>query len=416
MAERDSWAVQAAGPTGLLDVEDARVALGALWTPSAAAVGARSGFRATSTNPGSVTATGTPDAFVHVTPFQLVLQTGRAAVGGPYIMTLDAIKDINVLSTPAHATNPRDDLIVAQQSDTFYGDGVSTWTVRQVVGTPAGSPSDPAVSGSGDYVALARVRVAANATTITGANITDLRTSGHAKSLTGGLFTVAAGGILPVASQAHRDALSPYDGLTVWRQDRDWVEVYDGTAWRVQGVANVANAADLSAVTNPATGQLAWLRDIRAVYDYSGSAWRLVTRPYVYLVRASAAINVVSGAAEVPIPWDSPGINTYGMWASGNPTRLLMPWTGAYRINPTLNWTVNAAGQRDLWVRRNGAARIYDQVVAGVSIGNSQGHGFVWTSDFTAADYVELMPYQNSGSTLNLAVVPASVLVEYIGA
>lgn len=237
MAARDSWATQASGPAGILDVEDSRVALGALWCGQGSpVVGARSGFRpeyGTATTPGTVAATGTPDGFVHVTPFQLVLQTGRATIGGPYIITLDAIFDVNVLSTPANATNPRDDLIVAQQSDTFYGDGVSTWTIRQVVGTPAGVPADPAVSGSTDYVPLARVRVAANATTITTGNITDLRTTGHAKSLPQGLYTVAAGGILPVANKATQDALTGvFDGFAIWRRDIDALVIADGATWR----------------------------------------------------------------------------------------------------------------------------------------------------------------------------------------
>jgi hypothetical protein len=233
MTARDSWATQAAG-AGIIDVEDARVAMGAMWMPGSSGIVARSGFRpGAGTSPGLVTATGTPDANVHVAPFQLVLQTVRATTGGPYIVTLDAIFDVNVLSTPADPTNPRNDLIIAQQSDTFYGDGVSTWVIRQVVGTPAGSPADPAVSGSGDYVPLARVRVNAGVTTITGAVITDLRTSGHAKSLPAGLNTVAAGGILPVTSAAERNAIAgKYPGLTVWRTDLNRIEMWDGAAWR----------------------------------------------------------------------------------------------------------------------------------------------------------------------------------------
>lgn len=234
MAARISWAVQATGPAGLLDVEASRVAVGALLMPGSSGIVARSGFRpGPGTSPGLVTPTGTPDANVHVAPFQLVLQTGRATTGGPYLITLDATANVNVLSTPADPTNPRNDLIIAQQSDTFYGDGVSTWVIRQVVGTPSGSPADPAVSGSADYLPLARVRVNASATTITGAVITDLRSSGHAKSLTGGLYTVSLGGILPVATAAERNALAGlYPGLTVWRVDLNRIEMYDGAAWR----------------------------------------------------------------------------------------------------------------------------------------------------------------------------------------
>lgn len=269
MAERTSWAVSA--PAGVITVEDARVAFGALAAPSTSAVRAKTGFRPGSgTSPGLVSASGTPDANVSVAPFQLLMQTSRAAiVGGPYIATLDAAKTINVLSTPAHGTLARNDLIVAQQSDMFYGDGSNAFVVRHVVGTPHASPSDPAVSGSADYITLARVRVDAAATTITAAKVTDLRPAA--------LWTVALGGVLPVPSQAVRDALTgAYDGFTVWRQDRKWLEVYDGTGWRVQGTATVTSVADLSAITHPYTGQLASDGAAGVLHRYTGAAWTIL--------------------------------------------------------------------------------------------------------------------------------------------
>jgi len=219
---------------GIVTVEDARLHIGALVMPGASAVKAKTGFRpGPGSSPGAVSATGTPDANVHVAPFQLLLQSGRATAAGVYVTCIDAIENINILSTPADPTNPRDDLIVAQQSDEFYADASNTFVIRHVVGTPAGVPADPAVSGSPDYVTLARVRVGAAVTTITNANITDLRTSGHANSITGGLYSVAVGGILPVASAAERTALvGVYEGLVVFRRDTDVPEVYDGAAWQ----------------------------------------------------------------------------------------------------------------------------------------------------------------------------------------
>lgn len=235
MTARNAFFVQASGPTGLISVEDARLELGALLMPGATVLTKRSGFVPGDVNSqwGFVFETaGTPNGFVHVAPFQLIQQTTRAAAGGPYIETLDAQFDVNILSTPADGTNPRNDLIVAQQSDTFYGDGVSTWTIRQVVGTPAGSPSDPAVSGSGDYIPLARVRVDANATAIPQAKITDLRTAGHVKSLTGGKFTVASGGLLPVEdATAESNVAGKYNGMQIWRRDLKRRHTWDGAHW-----------------------------------------------------------------------------------------------------------------------------------------------------------------------------------------
>lgn len=233
MAELSSWPTQNSGPTGTIDSREAATHIGALVYPHTSILKAKSGFRpGPGSSPGLVTATGTPDGFVHVAPFELLMQNIRGSGLGTYIAGLDAIKDINILSTPADPTNPRDDLIVAQQSDLFDGDANSDFLVRHVVGTPAGVPADPAISGSTNVVALARVRVNANATTISGSNITDLRTTGHAKSLVAGLHSVALGGLLPVASAAERDALTGiYNGLPVWRQDLKQIEVSDGSAW-----------------------------------------------------------------------------------------------------------------------------------------------------------------------------------------
>lgn len=351
MAARDSWATQAAGPTGTLDVEDARVALGALWLPGSSAVNVKSGFRPGGglTNPGQVTASGTPDALVHVAPFQLVLQTSRAPVGGPYIITLDAQFDVNVLSTPADPTNPRNDLIIAQQSDTFYGDGVSTWNIIPVVGTPSGSPTDPAVPGSTDYVPLARVRVNANATTITNANITDLRTSGHAKSLTGGVATVAAGGILPTASQAERDALAKYNGMVVSRLDRTaWLELYDGV-WQALSTPTVTSIADLANITNPYDG----MRVVNTGVGPGGSG----TTGLVYQYKASASA------------WRIPFYRDSGLLGSSSPTftfsgipatlrHLKVSWTARSdfnAVNTTAGLRINGDGGNNYrWSLLNG--------------------------------------------------------------
>lgn len=265
MPERNSLWVSQAG--GLISVEDARVGLGALMMPGSSFVNARSGFRPVAGEPGQVTPTPTtPDGNVRVAPFQYFLQSGRASVAGPYVMTLDAVKTINVLSTPANATNNRNDLIIAQQSDTFYADATSPMQVRQVVGTPSGTPVDPTVTGSPDYITLARVVVRANTTQILNTDITDLRPTQRA--------TVALGGLLPVATQAVRDGVAaPYNGLPIYRQDKGWIETYDGTAYRAQGLPVVAALAD---VTNPITGQLVVLNTDLAIYRYTGSAWIVV--------------------------------------------------------------------------------------------------------------------------------------------
>jgi len=241
MAERHSSAVQQVSGVGQQTVEDVRLTQSAMWTPTGL-ITSRSGFvpSGTATAPGSVLATTpTPNGFVHVQPFREVLQSGRG--GGVYVRCLDAIKDINILSTSADPSNARRDLIIAQQSDAYFSDANSDMVVKQVVGTPSGSPVDPTVTGSADYLLLARVTVPAGATSITQGNITQLATQ----------LTVATGGVLPVADATERAAIAnPYDGMMIFRRDKGWVEIYYSGAWRV-GQPGASGCR----YTNPSTNQ-----------------------------------------------------------------------------------------------------------------------------------------------------------------
>jgi hypothetical protein len=289
MAIRDPWA---AG-TLSYDAEEARVAQAAKWTPATNAYKALTGLKPGPSNPAAVTATGTPDGFVHVAPFVAIIQSSRAANAGVYTLTVDATVDINILATPAHATNPRNDLIIAHTPDTFYGDPNSTPVVRSVVGTPSGSPADPSLAAYPDAITLARVRVDALAATIVTGKITDLRPA----------QTVAVGGILPVASSTLRNALTGlYTGWTIYRTDRKWTETYDGTAWRVNGVPHVSSVADLSAITNPYTGQTAYNTGDALLHRYTGSAWttggKLLT--YSNEAHASSLLGTTTVATDIP--------------------------------------------------------------------------------------------------------------------
>lgn len=119
--------------------------------------------------------------------------------------------------------------------------------------------------------------------------------------------------LLPVANATARAAVTPYDGRPIYRTDRDWVEIYDGTAWRVQGVAICANAADrdgTSGITNPYTGQLCLLTADGLLYRYTGSAWTThgYYRQVVDLAADTATItfsNIPSGLRRVVLGWSA---------------------------------------------------------------------------------------------------------------
>lgn len=219
MAEKASWAV-GSDAERLVDVEDARAALSALLAPSATIAG-RAGFLAGPATQGQVTATGTPNANVNVAAFQAVLVNSRGTF--PYVVTLDAPEAVDVLvGNPSDPTNPRRDLIIAQQSDAYYGDPSSPFEVKRVTGVAAASPSDPVVPGSPDYILLARVTVTAGATTITSGMIADLRPAP---------ITVARGGVLPCTSSTRPSV--PYGGMTIFETDTGLMKVWNATtaAW-----------------------------------------------------------------------------------------------------------------------------------------------------------------------------------------
>lgn len=218
MAEKDSWAV-GSDTDRRVDVEDARAATSALLAPSATIAG-RGGFLAGPATQGQVTASGTPNASVNVAPFQYALPNSRGIF--PYIVTLDASKSIDVLvANPSDPTNARRDLIIAQQSDAYYGDASSPFEVKRITGTPAASPSDPAVPGSPDYITLARITVTAGATTITSGMITDLRPA---------TITTARGGVIPCTSSTRPTS---YGGMVIYETDTGKMLVRNATtaAW-----------------------------------------------------------------------------------------------------------------------------------------------------------------------------------------
>lgn len=81
-----------------------------------------------------------------------------------------------VTITASNPSNPRRDLIVLRVQDAAYSGAVNSWSISVVTGTPAAVPVDPAVPANS--IVIARVAVAAAATSITNGNITDLRQFG----------------------------------------------------------------------------------------------------------------------------------------------------------------------------------------------------------------------------------------------
>jgi hypothetical protein len=200
-----------------------------------------------------------------VTPFQAFVSGAVSGQPG-YRVTSD--EDALVTFAPGSGTNPRVDLVVARvRDDTYDGSGLQAGSVEVVQGTPAPSPVAPAVPGAA--IPLWQVTVPGSATAAVGIDFALNRSDRR-------VVTASSGGVISVADQAERDGIpNPHQGMRVWRADRSWHEVHDGTVWRVMGVVKVPTTAALTAVTSPIDGQVAvaFSTNDLLMYDATTSQW-----------------------------------------------------------------------------------------------------------------------------------------------
>ena len=124
-----------------------------------------------------------------------------SATQGPYRVTF-AATEAGAYTAP-HATWSRRDILSVVIDDAGAGDGSGQRQARiqYTAGTASASPVSPAVPARGTLLATLVVPPAGSPTVLAGP------------------VAVAAGGVLPVGSQAEEDALTQHQGLTVLRTD-----------------------------------------------------------------------------------------------------------------------------------------------------------------------------------------------------
>lgn len=393
MTLRTSWAV-GSDTERILATIDARTAIAAGWTVGTDTVKGRSGFRpgpGSMVNPGAVTATGTPDTNVHIAPFVYLLNSSR--LGGGYLVINDgALTQDWLVSHPADSSHPRKDLLIVQQNDAGAGDADSLARIVQVVGTPATSPTVPTPTGSPDYVILATITVGAGVTTITNANI----------AMPTQAYAVGVGGLLPILSQSERDAKTTFDSNAIYRMDTNWVEIYDGTAWRVQGVPQISSRANTSLITNPVQGQLAFQTDIMQLIAYTGSAWAGAGRPMCKV--RQTVVQSLPNATATPVTFDTEDTDLLGMH-SGSSSRVTPGIAGWYWIDGNVTYSTNANGIRTTAWQVTGTPLVgCGQSALGNGSVSARMSTVGTLVHLSATDYVEMLAFQSSGAALNTAV------------
>lgn len=134
----------------------------------------RTVFAAAGVVPGTlpVTQNGTPNMSVNVGPGQAVINRTGSSPADFYVAE-SPNSATNLTLSASDPTNPRIDLVIIRVNDAQYSGGTNNATVEIVTGTPAVSPVQPTTPNTA--LLLSTIAVAANATTIVNANITDKR-------------------------------------------------------------------------------------------------------------------------------------------------------------------------------------------------------------------------------------------------
>lgn len=309
--------------------------------------GARAGVR-----PGAgdaVTLSGTTWTVEHTTA---VIYPGLTDLAGPYLVGLPS--ESGSLD-PADGSSDRIDALDLQvQDDDEDASGFRRAHVVYVAGTPAPSPSEPALTATS-------LRLATTLVPAGGALAPSI--------LSLPLWTVAAGGILPLRDDSEYP--TGYDGLTVWRVDQGWHEVWHGGAWQVRA---------------PVVADRAW--------------------------RASALSIPNTTWTEVP------------MDAGDFIGHFTVPTSGTYRVTALASWFTEAIGERTAMLTRNGTDRGTD-ALDGTQVLTTAVNGFptavalpAYVDRFNVGDTIHMIEWQNSGGSLDTDTNPSSrptLTVEFVG-
>lgn len=211
------WVIQASSHPAQTFREMTQAVMGSgvgSFTPTFQGTNGRGGHGVMGPSDLAVTQNGSPNMSVNVAQGMCFIRGSESAHQGVYVAYNDATT--NVVISAADPTNPRRDLIVVQVRDSAYSGASNDVRIMAVTGTPAASPADPAIPAN-SFV-LARVAVAAAASSITNANITDARVRAY-----------ALGGIITCTSSTRPS--NPIAGDTVYETDTNKVRTYNGSSW-----------------------------------------------------------------------------------------------------------------------------------------------------------------------------------------
>ena len=330
--------------------EDMRLALSALEFGANVArpLGVRSGVRI-----GTPTTTASASGFTWtVAEHSGIVDVQTSATAGGYLYAITVAETGAI--TAANATHPRKDILTIRVDDPQEdATGTPLIAVEYTAGTAAAVPTVPATPTRS--MVLARI---------------DTPASGGGDPTVTWLapVTVAAGGIIPVADNTARDALS--------------------TAYGATQTLYATHATD---------GLITWAK--------GGAAWVKVGVPTLAFFIGVLGKNVTT-ATETTLPVTAETSDTFAMaTVASNNITIPAGYGGLYSLKATVEFDSNAnAARREGNILVNGttAARF---AAAGIATG-SFGVESVWpaTADviLSAGDVVTVSAYHSAGSTLGV--------------
>lgn len=202
-----AWLAASAGDPAY-DATELRVIDTLYATYDGNALGGREGTRPGGTSL-AVSVSGSPLNW-NVAPGICAVSGISAGVLGMYVVPVTATESGPL--TAADATFARKDILVLKVTDAEAGDATRKAEVAYLVGTPAATPSAPAVPAKSFLLATIDVPKAGAGSPAVAQNTK---------------YTVASGGILPTTSRP----TSPYAGMTIYNLSSGVMEYWGGPSW-----------------------------------------------------------------------------------------------------------------------------------------------------------------------------------------
>lgn len=128
-----------------------------------------------------------------------------------------------------------------------------------------------------------------------------------------------------------------------------------------------------------------------------------LANPPACRVYNTANQSVTSGGSGLLIPFNTERYDTDNMHSTvTNTSRITFNTAGLYLVTAHIQYAGNATGIRLAAIRFNGATDIAYDIRMNAGASDTTAFSIATVYKFAAADYVEVLAFQSSGSTLNV--------------